>query len=254
MSQNKTLWVIILLLSLSGEAWTQETSSQTSTGVANSSATSDAENLDISAIKEKYWARGNETEMGVIQNRLYSKSGKFQLGVTGGVVYSDPFLSIQNVGGNVGYHLTEYIAFEVLALKYLSGPSAALEIFKKFRGATANTNMPIRYYGAEFVGSLLYGKLSLVGKSIIYYDFHLLAGGGMTETESGKSATAAPGLGQRFYISRFLSMRMDYRLMFYNEIIVEKEIPTKLGQPLGERMNWSHTINLGVDFMFGGGK
>jgi hypothetical protein len=61
------------------------------------------------------------------------------------------------------------------------------------------------------------------------------------------------GLGQQFYINQIVSLSVDYRLQGYNETLIEKVITPKLGQTLGTRMNWSNTITLGVNFLFGFG-
>lgn len=208
------------------------------------------ESLDVDAIKQRYWARGEETELGVVQNRLYSKAGKFQFGLLGGVISSDPFLNITALGGTFGYHFSEYFGLNFIWMRTLVSPSSALRTFEENRGATANTNNPEWYAGGELTGSLLYGKLSLIGKAIIYYDMHLSAGAGATKTESGTYLTPSLGIGQRFYINRFTSIRIDYRMLYYKETILEKEIPTKLGQPVGTRDNFNNTITLGVDFIF----
>src|ERR1035437_10116113 len=52
-----------------------------------------AEELKIDMIKRKYWAEGEATQMGVVQNRAYSKANKFSLGVDIGYNFGDPFLS-----------------------------------------------------------------------------------------------------------------------------------------------------------------
>ena len=211
-----------------------------------------AAQIDVSNIREKYWAKGDKASMGVVQNRLFSKAGKFQLGLLGGITFSDPFLSVNTLGLNFGYHFNEYLGASLVAWKHFVGPSSALESFRASSGATANTNEPRVYVGAEMSGSLLYGKLSVLGASIIYFDLHVDGGIGATVTETGTYFTPSVGLGQRFYITQNFSLRLDYRLMFYEETIVEKVIPTRLGQPIGVRSNFSNNVTLGVDFMFGG--
>src|SRR5476649_915658 len=61
---------------------------------------SEAEHVNVENIKSKYWARGDESELGVVQNRLYSKEHKIEVGVFGGVVATDPFLQVNSVGGS----------------------------------------------------------------------------------------------------------------------------------------------------------
>ncbi|MBU6376656.1 MAG: outer membrane beta-barrel domain-containing protein, partial [Bdellovibrionales bacterium] len=220
-------------------------------GNLNSALAEEAETLNIDSIKQKYWARGDESELGVVQNRAYSKGKKLEVGLMSGVTFSDPFLTIQQVGVDAGWHLSESIGFHLLAWKSLVGSSSALRTFEQEKQATTNTNKPRDYVGAEMMGSLLYGKLSVLGKSIIYYDFHLLAGVGSMGTESGRYFSPSIGIGQRFYLTRTLSIRLDYRLQYFREAILEKQIVTKIGQTTGERNNWSNTINIGVSFLLG---
>src|SRR5438045_1608715 len=48
-----------------------------------------AEEVKIEQIKQKYWAGGEEAQVGVVQNRTYSKAHKWSLGVEGGVAFND---------------------------------------------------------------------------------------------------------------------------------------------------------------------
>jgi outer membrane beta-barrel protein len=210
----------------------------------------DAERLNVENIKEKYWARGDESELGVVQNRLYSKERRFQLGLFGGIVASDPFLSIKNLGVSFGYNFGEYLGIHLLSWKDYTNGSSAREKLEE-GGKKANTNEPSSYYGGELDWSILYGKLSLLGKKIIYYDMHLSAGLGFTKTESGTNFTQGIGIGQQFYLNKFMTFKIDYRLQRYNEVILEKEITTKLGQPQGTRSNFSNVITIGLTFLIG---
>lgn len=209
-----------------------------------------AEKVDVDKIKERYWARGDESELGVVQNRLYSKERKFEFSLHGGIVTTDPFLSVKNFGGSVGYHFNEYLSAHFVAWKDFVEPSTALITFENTIGATTNNNRPDSYFGVEGSASVLYGKLSLVGKSIIYFDLHLTGGLGRTSTESGDYLTPSVGIGQQVYLSKSLSLKIDYRLMYYREQIVEKVIPTKLGQAVGERDNWTNSVTFGIGYLW----
>jgi outer membrane beta-barrel protein len=246
--KNTRIFFIALFLLQSSTAFAKD-SDQTELKEMSNSSSSELEQINVDSIKEKYWARGNETELGVVQNRTFSKKGKAEFSLLGGVLYSDPFLDIKAVGASVSYHLSEYIAVELLGLKHRVGPSSALNTFQEILGATTNSNSPRYYLGAEAMGSIFYGKLSVLGHSIIYYDLYGLGGIGATNTESGTYATPSAGFGQRFYLNKFLSIRLDYRLMYYRETIVEKVVPTMLGQSRGMRDNWSNTVILGISFM-----
>jgi outer membrane beta-barrel protein len=208
------------------------------------------DDVDVDAIKKKYWATGDQTEMGVVQNRLYSKAGKLQLGVNGGVGFSDPFLSLKPVGANLGFHFSEFFGAEALYWNLRSSPSAALAKLRETE-KEANTVVPKNFVGGNLTASFLYGKLSLLGQAIIYYDMHLSGGGGVVETENNRSAAFTAGIGQRYFLTDWLSLRLDYRALGYTEQIKEKEITARLGEVVGTRKNYTHTILLGLDLMFG---
>lgn len=256
----KATLVLITLLSI---AWTPaigwaapKKSEKKADAPAAEGATIDpgSEKVNVDTIKEKYWARGDETELGVVQNRLYSKAHRFEAQLFTGIVASDPFLSIKNYGLALGYHFNEYIGVSAIGWRNMVGPSSALETFRAARGADSNTNEPRSFLGGEVTGSFLYGKLSLVGKAIIYYDMHVSAGAGLTFTESGNNFTPMIGIGQQVYLNKNFSLRIDYRLQRYVETIREKTITATLLQPVGQRVNFGNVITLGITYFFGFGK
>jgi outer membrane beta-barrel protein len=225
--------------------------SQKSPDAAAPAEADQAEQVNVEKIKEKYWAKGDENAMGVVQNRLYSKANRIQFGLMLGSVNSDPFLATTSFGANLAYHFNEYFALGVTYWYELVSNSTALTYLQQDIRSSANTNIPKHFIAVEGLYSLLYGKLSVVGKAIIYYDLHLLGGCGVTTTETGIYVTPELGLGQRFYLSNNTSLRVDYRFQYYREEIKEKVNAAILGQSRGWRNNFTHAITLGIDFMFG---
>ena len=208
-----------------------------------------AQKVDVQGIKEKYWARGSEPDLGVVQNRTYSKEKRLELSMFGGISSTDPFLSVKTSGFTLGFHFNEYFSVHLRTFKSFVNPSTALLTFQNTIHATTNYNPPYWYIGGEASGSVLYGKLSLVGRKILYYDLHLAGGLGRTATESGNYLTPSLGLGQQIYLSQAISLRLDYRLMAYREDIVEKVITSKLGQITDQRYNFTHSVSLGISFL-----
>ncbi|MGK5084937.1 outer membrane beta-barrel domain-containing protein [Bdellovibrionota bacterium FG-1] len=215
-----------------------------------------SERVNVEDIKQKYWARGDENELGVVQNRIYSKDKKFEFGIFGGFVTTDPFLNVNNIGASLGFHFNEYFGLNVVGFKDLVRPSSALDYLRNpypvGLGTDNSTNEPRWYLGSELQASIIYGKLSVIGKAIIHYDLHFLAGAGLTQTESGRNFTPEIGIGQQFFLTRVISLRADYRLMRYNEAILQKagSPSSPNGTPLGDRTNWTNSITIGLDFLF----
>jgi outer membrane beta-barrel protein len=221
-------------------------------GPASRAADSATEDADVEAVRTRYWARGEEAEMGVVQNRTFSKTRKVELGLGIGTLTTDPFLAVSTVGMRGAYHFNETWSIGFLLWKDLVSASTALETFEDTLGATTNNNPPSGYLGVEGAASLAYGKLSLLGQKIIYYDLHVLAGAGATDTESGIYFTPHLGVGQQVFLMNRMSLRVDYRAQYYRETIIEKVITPRLGETVGDRSNWSHSIQLGVSFYIGG--
>jgi outer membrane beta-barrel protein len=210
----------------------------------------DTEVLEVEKVKEKYWAQGEESQLGVVQNRTYSKAGKLQLGLMGGRATDDPFLSTTAYGLNVGYNFSEFWGASLVGLKYAVSPSNALKTLRRGR-KEANTVAPEFYLGGEATGSFLYGKLSLLGASIIYYDMHVTGGGGLTRTENDSAApTVSAGIGQRFYITKAFSLRMDYRFQTFVATVKEKEITERIGEVKGKIRHYNHVLALELGWMF----
>lgn len=209
----------------------------------------EAQEVDVKNIRKRYWARGDKARIGVVQNRKFTKKNKFELGVFGGFVSSDPFLDNKGVGLRLGYHFSEFIGLNIFGFKDLVTDSAAAIAFAQNTQGKANTNIPNYYVGAEGLFSFLYGKLSLLGAEIIYYDLYFALGGGLRDTETGQSLSGTAGLGQRFFVGSNISIRLDYRIIYFKENIPEKVVPQKAGT-LYPRTNVTHPIFLGVDFLF----
>jgi outer membrane beta-barrel protein len=208
---------------------------------------------ELEKIKQRYWAQGNEKEMGVVQNRLYTKEGRVEVTLLGGFVTSDPFLNVRTVGGSLGYHFDETFSLHAFSWKDFTSGSAALTTLQE-GGKKANTNRPFATAGMEARASLLYGKLSLVGRKILYYDMHAGAGVAVTRTENGTYPGPVLSIGQNIFLTNSLTFRVDYRLTAYREDIIEREITAKLGQNVGMRNNFSNALTFGFSWLWGGSK
>jgi outer membrane beta-barrel protein len=238
---------------------TAQTAKPAATGdTSDDDTNTGAERVNTENIKNKYWARGDESELGVVQNRTYSKSGKFEFSLLGGVDFTDPFLNVYTAGARFGYHFNEYFSLHVIGWKAYSGASGTQTDLLSEKspgqlGTALNTNAPKYYVGTEAQWSLLYGKLSLLGESIIHYDFHLMAGFGAMSTQSGTDFEQHIGVGQQFFLGKASFVNVDYRLMHYQETILQQVVPTQLGDPVGTRQNFSNVITVGFGFLFGSG-
>jgi outer membrane beta-barrel protein len=205
------------------------------------------EEVDVEKIKEKYWARGNETEMGVVQNRLYPKFHRFEIGFLGGNLSGDPFLTTLNAGFSTGFHFSEFLGVHVQYWQAFVSPSSALTTLQNDLNTTTNTNEVRRYLGGDLRASVLYGKLSLLGAAILYFDAYFSLGAGRITTESGNSLLLSVGIGQQIHLSRVFSVNLDYKVVRYREDIIGKISGTdgNLGEYIATRNNLSALFTIG---------
>jgi outer membrane beta-barrel protein len=211
---------------------------------------SKGQKLDVESVKKKYWATGNESEMNVVQNRMYSKAGRFVVEAFAGTQTGDPFLVSRNLGGLLSYHFNEYVGVNLVGWKTFNSNSSAVDAFLKASAPTPkdpNSNRPSAFVGGELSGSLIYGKLSVLGTAIVYFDLHAMAGLGQIMTQNGNYIAPTIGVGQQVFLSKTVALRADYRVLYFKEDILDRQNNNAF---LDARDNWTNTFNLGVSIFF----
>ncbi len=206
------------------------------------------EKIAVDKLKEKYWAKGDESELKVVQNRTSSKNKKLELGGNYGTVSSYPFLTLKTWRGSAGFHLTENWSVHALFTKFKVSSSSALKLLEEQKKTTANTNFPDTLMGLEVQWAPIYGKLSLLDAAIIYFDFHAKAGLGQVKTETGNYTAPFLGLGQQVHLSKLFSLRLDYKFLWYKENVPTKTFENKSAQSsiAGSRTSYNDMITLGL--------
>jgi len=177
------------------------------------------ERIDVQSMKKRYWTVGNEDLMDVVQNRLYTKKGRMEAALRYGFWSDDPFIDHKTIGLSLGFHLNEFISVHGF---YASISSATNAAYAQASEATGNvifpdTNPGKSVMGAEARASLIYGKLSLLGNSIVYYDLNVAAGFSQHTATVGSSVGYFAGLGQQFYLNRTVFITVDYRMLFHSD-------------------------------------
>ena len=206
----------------------------------------DGEAVDVSKVTEKYWAQGKDTELGVVQNRKYSSEHRFELDLFAGTVSTDPFLSVHAYGGTLGYNFNQYFSAQILYWKAsVSNSDAYGQLKAGAPTADVYLNRPKAFYGAQGEWNILYGKASLFGSSIIYVDIFALAGAGVNDTQTGKDFTGFVGLGQKIHLNRYMSLNLDYRVLFFSENVQSENTGA-----LRSRSNSTDVITLGLGFFY----
>jgi outer membrane beta-barrel protein len=210
----------------------------------------EARKVEVDSLKKKYWEYNQGQPLTVIQNRTYTKAGRFNLGLSAGTVANDPFLTSYTYGLIGGYNFSEYLSASILYWKATNSPSSAATAFVNTVGYGVNSNPISSLIGGEVTWSVLYGKLSLLGMAIIHFDFYLFGGVGQLSTQNGNYITPWIGVGEQVFMTHSLTLSLDYRMLRYNENIVELYNPATLGQVVANKNTYAGAFTLGFNVFF----
>jgi outer membrane beta-barrel protein len=222
-----------------------------------SASSNSAEQLQVENLTNNYWNQVAEVEVGVVQNRVYTKKHKIEFELFGGFFLGDPFVNSYPYGLSAGFHLNELFSFHGVFAGVANQNSQDFYNLKK--DVQSQTTTPIivspevnrvsRVLLAEGRASLMYGKISLLGKAIQYFDAFASLGLGTVKNQTDNEFALALGVGQQFHILKSLSLLISYRMLYHRETITVQQI----SQPdtSFRQDNFTHTINFGLCVFLG---
>lgn len=218
-----------------------------------------SDKVDLKKLEDKYWSAKDE-DYSVIQNRTFSKSGKFYLSGVYGTLLNDPFAKSKPFGLDAGYYFSEDFGIEASYLVNNSEESDSVGKFKAF-GATVkpNYNLPGNAYALSATYTPFYAKLAFMNMAIMYFDMGFTAGFGMSEYEQVtinnvtgqevKTKKTSPhfeiGVMQQLFLSKNFALRLDIKNSFYNHAVVPYD-PTLSTDKENSSMNNNTYILFGL--------
>ena len=184
--------------------------------------------VDISDLENKYWAP-KDTDFSVVQNRTYTKEGRFFLTGHFGVPVNDQW-AVGNVSGaSANYFWSERFGVQATYLKASLKDNKAVDAIAGYgSGIQPDHNLWSNYYGVGLNIVPFYAKMSLWGKKIMYFDMAITPTIGMTgynqRTQNGdqaKSGAFTYGLDitQYFFFTNYFAVRADLKNQWHKEDI-----------------------------------
>lgn len=218
---------------------------------------SDTEKLGNGSVEQDldlYW--GGRRDVQVVEGMLHDKSGRFELGVFGGLIPNDPFLTYVPFGARLDYHFANSVAVELGgSWAGVAFDSELTTFLKTNREVDLDTDLrDIQQWraNAALIWSPLYGKLALLQRKLSHFDLYLAAGFGVVSTQipnaerDGTTAEVKPegigGFGVRVFVNDWFSVRADYRQGFFAEGDEDGGVAVPV------------ELTLGLSFLLGGDK
>ena len=163
----------------------------------------------------------------VLQNRFFLKSWRPEIGVMVGSMLNEAYTETSLTGIRGGLFFNEWMGAEVQYFRTSVEDSDDRKALnkKKYRDLEdevevtpdPETNPIHSGIDVNAVIAPFYGKMNLLNKYIIYSDLYLSAGLSRVNTDQGDIGSLLIGMGQRFYIGKSTSVRIDFRNHIYNE-------------------------------------
>jgi outer membrane beta-barrel protein len=268
MTQLKCVYLLILIAVLIVTPVLAQTTRPTanaqtagSAPVAAESATGPAANesakkLDVSDLETRYWS-AKDTDYTVVQNRLFSKAKRLALSLGYGIYVNDPWSTGPTYNAALSYYFSERYGIEADYSLTNSVDSAATSNLKQQQSGAPNHGKMKSFYGGAFNWVPLYGKVSVLNSSIIYFDFAVSPGLGVVgyeqQTDSGGISQSAAAftldVTQHFFLNRTWALRFDYKNRWYNEQVVQYHAPTT-GRTTQTQINNTSLLMLGVTVFY----
>jgi len=216
-------------------------------GLVDSSARADDNpadsKIDLKKIKED-----QETQVQVVQNRTFSRSGKVEFGILGGAIMTDPFISVFSAGGKLGYNFSDLFKLQALVWRDFVKESSSGVTFSQDTSRLPDSNYPEMLYAGEFVFSPIYGKLDFLNLFIMYCDLHIGVGAGDRVTQSGPDLAYIVNVGEEIFLSQHFSFNFDYRMLIFQQTILDKFDGSNA--VLGKPYEMSNVFTIGFSVLF----
>ncbi len=174
---KKSLLIIILAAS---QAYAQQGTDTKPAAPAQEQRGSDK--LDIKKLEQKYWA-AKDDDFNVVQNRRYVKAERFYLTAAAGIPFNDPYSTGTLVNGSLGYFFNERWGLEATYNSASLKDNDAVKQFVDTYAAIPDHNILKSSYFLSGIWVPFYAKMSVLDKSIIYFDMGLSVGVGTLDYE-----------------------------------------------------------------------
>jgi outer membrane beta-barrel protein len=192
-------------------------------------------------------AKTESNPVTVLQNRYFLKAWRPEIGFATGSLLNEAYTDTTAMGVRAALFVNEYFGVETQHFKTTvkdSDDRVALndiEVEKDGKPTTVDpeVNPVSKIVDVNGIYAPFYGKLNLADRFIIYSDLYFTAGISKVETEQGDLNAMSIGAGQRFYIERSVSVRIDFRDRIYTE--------KRGGQD--SRKN-SYSVDFGMSYFF----
>jgi outer membrane beta-barrel protein len=235
----------------------------------------------LEAIRE--FKNPETTKREMIQNRFFLKENRFEIAPMFGYVPNNPFAKRYVGGVMLGYHFSELVAAEGSfsyspdnGVNDLKGLAITLVQIAQTGSGNSDFQQPLdkitlsAAFAARF--SPIYGKINLVGETVLNFDFYGTAGLGMVSksnyyakydgnaapypvalVDSGTNevkVTPVLGVGGDFFLNQTIALKLDARMALYVDKVPDYQ-PDEINPGDNDQRLYNNFVaSVGLSFFF----
>jgi outer membrane beta-barrel protein len=179
-----------------------------------------------------------------VSGKLFTKAGRFELSPSASVSFRDAFFTKYVFGGALAFHLSDAFAVSLrggYALNTVSGAGQKCVVdpaegpvgcraptFAELDGLGEGQILLLG--GADLQWAPIYGKLGLLAESFAHFDLYAIGGVSVVQYAAPRPGTTLTGsqpalsyggnvgVGSRFFLNRWLTLRAELRDLIYPEV------------------------------------
>ncbi len=232
MKFNKLAFSVLLAVaSFSSQGFSAAKSKPaTQSQVSASAAEKDLDSLaDDQALVERARAMDPKNHVQIVQKRAVDRNLRLELGGNFGYVSGgDSYLSSQNLGAYLDFHLTPHWSLGFRYNNFINQlTSEGAAVYQQARIQQNSHGSGIQVPGVDSPENTelatvswypIYGKMNFFNSWVPHFDVYALAGFGKTQTQTGNNSdTFAGGLGFALWLSQHFSSRLEVRYQSYED-------------------------------------
>jgi outer membrane beta-barrel protein len=174
-------------------------------------------------------------EVGVVQKRNFTKDFKVEFSpFMIGTITNDPFLNNYLYGVALTGHVNDQFGIEFQYFMAKTEENELNRVLQNDYGKEVVSGKTSNMFNVNLLWTPMYGKFSLFTKYIIFLDTYFTVGAGMTKTHLANAMTVNVGVGQRYFLNKWLAIRADLRDYIHKEtrnttVINKKNMVITLG-------------------------
>ena len=153
----------------------------------------------------------------VFQRRVFLKSDRFEISPLVGLNINDPLIDLITVGGDLNYYLNEQVGIGIRASRTLNRETSKFDEVIENYGVLPKISRPIWSASLNFQYIPIYGKFSFFSTWIFPWELYTRAGVGWIQTFLDGHVLINAGVGQRFFMNRWLTFNLDLDYQVFQE-------------------------------------